>query len=83
MTLARIYPSTSAAFMNRFEDATYYPYGYIILNIKSSTSEQDKLQNNIFDSTHQHALNEENVSDSDDANTVESLNCIRDLSPLG
>ena len=43
-TLARrIYPSTCATFMRKFEDATARPYGYLVLDLKSSTSEQDKL----------------------------------------
>ena len=37
-TLARrIYPSTSAMFMKRFEEATSRPYGYLIIDLKSST----------------------------------------------
>ena len=41
-TLARrIYPSTCATFMRKFEDATARPYGYLVLDLKSSTSEQD------------------------------------------
>ena len=51
-TLARrIYPSTSAMFMKRFEEATSRPYGYLVIDLKSSTSEQDRLQTDIFDST--------------------------------
>ena len=38
-TLARrIYPSTSAMFMKRFEEATSRPYGYLVIDLKSSTS---------------------------------------------
>ena len=41
-TLARrIYPSTCATFMRKFEDATARPYGYLVLDLKSSTSEQE------------------------------------------
>ena len=37
-TLARrIYPSTSAMFMKRFEEATSRPYGYLVIDLKSST----------------------------------------------
>ena len=43
-TLARrIYPSTSAMFMKRFEEATSQPYGYLVIDLKSSTSEQDRI----------------------------------------
>ena len=48
-TLARrIYLSTCATFMRKFEDATARPYGYLVLDLKSSTSEQDRLQTDIF-----------------------------------
>ena len=48
-TLARrIYSSTCARFMRKFEDATARPYGYLVLDLKSSTSEQDRLQTDIF-----------------------------------
>ena len=41
-TLAkRIYPTSSAIFMKRFEEATSRPYGYLVVDLKSSTSEQD------------------------------------------
>ena len=81
MTLARIYPSNSAAFMN--QDATSRPYDYFVVDLKLSTSEQDMLQTNIFMSTNQHAPDEENVSDGDNASNVESLHYIRSLSPPG
>ena len=56
-TLARrIYPSTSAMFMKRFEEATSRPYGYLVIGLKSSTSEQDRLQTDVFESTDQHAF---------------------------
>ena len=42
-TLARrIYPSTSAMFMKRFKEATSRPFGYLVIDLKSSTSEQDR-----------------------------------------
>ena len=44
----RIYPSTSAAFTRKFEDATARPYDYLVLDLKSGTSEQDRLQTDIF-----------------------------------
>ena len=47
-TLARrIYPSTSAIFMKRFEQATSRPYGYLIIDLKSDTKEQDRLHTDI------------------------------------
>ena len=47
-----IYPSTSASFMKPFEDATSWSYSYLILDFKSSTSEQDRLKADIF-ATHE------------------------------
>ena len=58
-TLARrIYPSTSVTFMRKFEDATARPYVYLVLALKSSTSEQERLKTDIFDSVNQHASND-------------------------
>ena len=86
-TLARrIYPSTSAMFMKRFEEATSRPYGYLVIDLKLSTSEQDRLQTDIFESTDQHAFeppDEETLSDDEDASSVESLDYINDLGPPG
>ena len=49
-TLARrIYPSTSAVFMKRFERATSYPYGHLVIDMKSDTAEKDRLHTKIFD----------------------------------
>ena len=49
-TLARrIYPSTSAVFMKRFERATTYPYGHLVIDLKSDTPEKDRLHTEIFD----------------------------------
>ena len=42
-------------FMKRFEEATSRPYAYLIIDLKSSTSEQDRLQTDKFESTDQHA----------------------------
>ena len=65
--------------MRIFEDATARPYGYLVVDLKSSTSEQDILQTDIFDSVDQQALDEENMSDGDDASSRESLDYIRSL----
>ena len=49
-TLARrINPSTSAVFMKRFERATSYPYGHLVIDLKSDTPEKDRLHTEIFD----------------------------------
>ena len=49
-TLARrIYPSTSAVFMKQFERATSYPYGHLVIDLKSDTAEKDRLHTEIFD----------------------------------
>ena len=53
-TLARrIYPSTSVTLMRKFEDASARPHGYLVLDLKSSTSEQNRLQTDIFGSVNQ------------------------------
>ena len=79
-TLARrIYPSTWATFMRKFEDATARPYGYLVLDLKSSTSEQDRLQTDIF--VHQQSPDDGDISDDEDADSVESLDYIRSISP--
>ena len=49
-TLARrIYPSTSTVFMKRFEQVTSYPYGHLVIDLKSDTPEKDRLHTEIFD----------------------------------
>ena len=51
-TLARrIYPSTKAVFMKWFERATSYPYGHLVIDLKSDTPEKDRLHTEIFDTT--------------------------------
>ena len=50
VTLARrIYPSMSAVFMKQFERATSYPYGHLVIDLKSDTPEKDRLHTKIFD----------------------------------
>ena len=83
-TLARrIYPSTSVTLMRKFEDATARPYGYLVLDLKSSTSEQDRLQTDIFESVNQQSPNYGDISDDEYADSVESLDYIRSISPPG
>ena len=83
----RIYPSTSAMFMKRFEEATSRPYGYLVIDLKLSTSEQDRLQTDIFDEfTDQHAFeppDKETLSDDEDGSSMDSLDYINDLGPPG
>ena len=45
----KIHPSTSAIFMKRFEQATPCPYGYLIIDVKSVTHENDRLHTDLFD----------------------------------
>ena len=45
----RIYSSTSATFMKQFERATSYLYGHLVIHLKSSTPEKDRLHTEIFD----------------------------------
>ena len=63
----------------KFEDAPARPYGYLILDLKSSTSEQDRLQTDIF--VHQQSPDDGDISDDEHADSVESLDYIRSISP--
>ena len=45
----RIYPSMSTIFMKRYEQATCHPYGYLVIYLKSDTTEKDRLHTEIFD----------------------------------
>ena len=65
--------------MRKFEDATARPYGYLVLDLKSSTSEQDRLQTDIF--VDQQSPDDGDVSDDEDADSVESLDYISSISP--
>ena len=65
--------------MRKFEDATVRPYGYLVVDLKSGTSEQDRLQTDIF--LDQQAPDEENMSDDEDANSSESLDNVRSINP--
>ena len=69
--------------MRKFEDATARPYGYLILDFKSSTSEQDRLQTDIFDSVNQQSPDDRDMSDDEDTDSVESLDYICSISPPG
>ena len=73
-------------FMKRFEEATSRPYGYLVIDLKLSTSEQDRLQTDIFESTDQHAFeppDKETLSDDEDVSRGEPLDYINDLGPPG
>ena len=65
--------------MWKFEDATARPYGYLVLDLKSSTSEQDRLQTDIF--VDQQSPDDGDISDDEDADSVESLDYIRSIRP--
>ena len=72
--------------MKRFEEATSRPYGYLAVDLKSSTSEQDRLQTNIFESQDQQAFESSDdgtVSDVDDTSSVGSIYDIHELGPPG
>ena len=48
-TLARrIYPANSNLLMKTFERATSKPYGYLVIDLKANTPEQDRLRTDIF-----------------------------------
>ena len=57
--------------MRKFEDDTARPYGYLVLDLKWSTSKQDKLLTDIF--VDQQSPDDGDISDDEDADSVESL----------
>ena len=72
--------------MKRFEEATSRPYGYLVVDLKSSTSEKDRLRTDIFESTDQQGFeppDDDNMSDVDDASIVESIDDTHDPGPPG
>ena len=69
--------------MRKFEDAMARHYGYLVLDLKLSTSKQDRLQTDIFDSVDQQAPDDEDMSDDEDADSMESLDYKRSISPPG
>ena len=47
--LARqMYPNRSNYFIEQYEKTTQRPHGYLFVDLKQSTSEEDRLQSNIF-----------------------------------
>ena len=49
--LARqMYPNRSHYFIEQYEKATQRPHGYLFVDLKQSTSEEDRLKSNIFHS---------------------------------
>ena len=59
------------------------PWQDLIVDLKTGTSQQDRLQTDIFDSVNQQAPDAENMSDDEYANSVESLDYICSISPPG
>ena len=72
----RIYPSTSAIFMKRFEQATSHPYGYLVIDLKSGTLEKDRQHTEIFEKVNltdeKMFVDEGNVDDADDKPMIKS-----------
>jgi hypothetical protein len=49
--LARqMYPSHPKKFMIKYTEATKRPYGYLFIDLKQNTPEEDRLKTDIFDS---------------------------------
>ena len=49
MTLARqMYPENTHYFMKHFEEATQKPYGYLLIDLKQSTPDTQRLRPNVF-----------------------------------
>ena len=61
--------------MKRSEQATYRPYGYLVVDLKSSTPEQDRLHTDIFETIDIRKLDtedERNLSDVDGGSVAHS-----------
>ena len=58
-------------------------YGYLVIDLELSTSKQDRLRTDTLNYFDQQSPDKENMSDDDDADSVESLHCIRSISPPG
>ena len=72
--------------MKQFVEATSRQYGYLVVDLKSGTSEQNRLRTNILESQDQlvfEPTEEENVSDVDDASSVGAIEDIHDHGPPG
>ena len=67
-SLARkIYPSTNAIVMNRFEQATSRLYGYLVIDLNSGTPEKDRLHTDLFENRDDEMfVDERNASDESD-----------------
>jgi hypothetical protein len=48
MLAKQINPGKVQEFMRGYEDATSQPHGYLLLDLKRTTSEQDRLKTNIL-----------------------------------
>lgn len=49
MTLARqMYPRKTQYFMNKFSDSVLQPFGYLLIDLKTTTPEELRLRDNIF-----------------------------------
>jgi len=48
-TLARrIFPANARYMMDAYDDATSKPYGYLLIDLRSMTSDENRLRTNIF-----------------------------------
>jgi hypothetical protein len=44
-----MYPSHPKQFMIKYTEATNRPYGYLFIDLKQNTPEEDRLKTDIFD----------------------------------
>ena len=57
MTLARqMYPENSQKFMNVFNKATHIPFGYLLVDLKPTTYDSDRLRPNILENIGEYKL---------------------------
>ena len=63
MTLARqMYPGNTGYFISKFSDAVNKPYGYLLLNLKPTTQDNQRLLSNVFDTEKEDDVISENVT---------------------
>ena len=45
----QMYPNNSKRFMNKYTEATKRPYGYLFIDLKQNTPEEERLKTDIFE----------------------------------
>lgn len=72
MTLARqMYPGKTGYFMDKFHDAVNKPYGFLLLNLKPTTPDNERLLSNVIDTNKEDDVIPKNITiNSDEAEKI-------------